>query len=90
MLRNESKHDIIIPAKSVIAEIHALQTVVPSNQGSPKVAHQDSPSKSPEDAKLKSNFDGSPLSAEWRERIEQKLGVTSAHGRQPSRGRHSP
>ena len=75
VLRNESKHDIIIPAKSVIAEIHALQTVVPGNKGPPNAAHQDSPPKSPEDVKLKFNFDGSPLSAEWRERIEQKLGA---------------
>ena len=75
VLRNESKHDIIIPAKSVIAEIHALQIVVPGNQGPPNSAHQDRPPKSPEDVKLKFNFDGSPLSAEWRERIEQKLGA---------------
>lgn len=73
VLCNESKHDIIIPAKSVIAEIHALQEVVSSKQNPTDTAHSDTLPKSPEDSELNFNFGDSPLPAEWRERVEQKL-----------------
>ncbi|MCJ8730139.1 hypothetical protein PDJAM_G00180710 [Pangasius djambal] len=73
LMRNESKHDIIIPAKSVIAEIHALQEVVSCKQRPDQPACSDSLPKSTNKVKLNLNFDGSPLSAEWRERIEKKL-----------------
>lgn len=73
VLRKESRHDIIIPAKSVIAEIHALQEVVSRKRSPAESAHSDNLSKSTENVQLSLNFDGSPLSAEWRERIEKKL-----------------
>lgn len=47
VLHNESEHDIIIPAKSVIAEIHALQEVLSSKQNPTDTAHTDIPPKSP-------------------------------------------
>ncbi|KAL7868574.1 hypothetical protein SRHO_G00099580 [Serrasalmus rhombeus] len=72
VLRNESKHDIIIPAKSVIAEIHALQEVVSSKQSPAKPAHSSLP-KPLKSVKLNLNFDGSPLPSDWRERIKKKL-----------------
>lgn len=65
VLRNESEHDIIVPAKSVIAEIHALQEVVSSKQNPTDRAHSDSLPKSPENFEF--NFGGSPLPAEWRD-----------------------
>ena len=73
VLRNESKHDIILPAKSVIAEVHALQEVVQNKYTPSNAAHQGDSPKSSEDVKLNLNFDGSPLPAEWRKRIEEKL-----------------
>lgn len=70
VLRNESKHDIIIPAKSVIAEIHALQEVLPSKRSPAKPARTDKLPKS--SVKLNLNFDGSPLPADCRKKIEEK------------------
>lgn len=71
VVRNESKHDITLPARSIVAEMYALQEVVKSNHRTAHAAHQGSPSKLPKDVKL--NFDDSPIPAEWRERIERKL-----------------
>lgn len=70
VLHNESNHNIIIPARSVIAEIHALHEVISNQQDPTDTAHSDC-IKPAENVKL--NFDGSPLPAEWRERTEQKL-----------------
>ncbi|KAL6488151.1 hypothetical protein MHYP_G00047770 [Metynnis hypsauchen] len=72
VLRNESKHDIIVPAKSVIAEIHALQEVVSSKQSPAKPAHPSLPEPL-KSVELNLNFDGSPLSSDWREGIKKKL-----------------
>ena len=70
---NESKHDIILPAKSAIAEVHALQEVVQNKHRTSNTAQQGSSPKSAEDVKLNLNLEGSPLPTEWRERIEGKL-----------------
>lgn len=73
VLRNESKHDVTIPARSVIAEIHALQEVISSKQNPTDTTPPTSVPMSPEDTGLRFNFEDSPLSPEWRERVEQKL-----------------
>ena len=74
---NESKHDIILPAKSAIAEVHALQEVVQNKHRTSNTAQQGSSPKSAEDVKLNLNFDGSPLPAECRERTKGKLRAMS-------------
>lgn len=69
VLRNESKHDIVIPAKSVIAEMHAMQEVIPNNQIT-ELSKQ-TPNLKP--AELNPNIADSPVPAEWKERITEKL-----------------
>lgn len=73
LMRNESKHDITLPAKSVVAEVHALQEVVKNKNRLADAAHQGSSPELPNDVKLNLNFDGSPIPAEWRDRIQRKL-----------------
>lgn len=73
VLRNESKHDIIIPAKSVIAEIHALREVISCKQTLTDTTPPTSVPVSPENEGLNFDFGDSPLPPEWRERVEWKL-----------------
>lgn len=69
VLRNESRHDIVIPAKSVIAEMHAMQEIVQTNNISP----QSNLASSSKLAELDLNFADSPVPANWKERVIQKL-----------------
>lgn len=71
VLRNESKHDIVIPAKSVIAEIHAIQEVVSASQIQKSEQSQKSESNKP--VLLNLNFADSPVPNKWKNRITQKL-----------------
>lgn len=73
VVRNESKHDITIPARSVIAEIHALQKVISSKQTTNNTAPFTTGSVSPKTVELNFNFENSPLSPEWQERVKEKL-----------------
>lgn len=73
VLRNESKHDIVIPAKSVIAEMHAIQEIIPNSQ----ITEQSKQTPSSNPAELNLNFADSPVPAEWKERITQKLSAMS-------------
>lgn len=73
VLRNESKHDITIPAKSVIAEVHALQAIISGRQSvneSSVLNNAPKQSKSPD---IKLDFGDSPVPAEWKDRVEQML-----------------
>lgn len=63
VLRNETQVDLIIPPRSVLAEVHAVQSV--SEGGS----HVTVPVMSPTNSKIIPDFGESPLSNEWRERI---------------------
>uniref|UniRef100_A0A3B1JYN6 Gypsy retrotransposon integrase-like protein 1 n=1 Tax=Astyanax mexicanus TaxID=7994 RepID=A0A3B1JYN6_ASTMX len=65
MLKNESGHDIVMPQKCIIAELNAVQALLPQPSRS-----AESESVSPE---LSFNFEGSPISTEWKERVTQKL-----------------
>lgn len=68
VLRNESKHDIVIPGNSVIAEIHAMQEIL----SHPHIS-DGSKQTSSQPAELNLNFADSPVPPEWKERIMQKL-----------------
>ncbi|KAG1946284.1 interleukin-1 receptor accessory protein-like 1-A [Pimephales promelas] len=66
---NESEHDIIIPAKSVIAELSAIQAILShkqsmTNPGEPEHSKM---------ADLTFDFGESPVPPEWKDRITQKL-----------------
>lgn len=64
VVQNESKHDIIIPAKSVIAEIHALQEVISCKQNPTDMMPPTSIPMSPENVGLNFNFGDFPLNGE--------------------------
>ncbi len=71
VLKNETEHDIMIPGKSVIADIHALQKVI-----SHKVTKSDRPvsnvrSESAEEICF--DFGDSFVPEVWKERISHKL-----------------
>lgn len=62
---NESDHDVIIPAKSVIAELSAIQTVLSHKQ----TVTKPSDSEHPKAAELTFDFRESSIPSEWKERI---------------------
>lgn len=69
LLKNSTKTDLTIPPKAVLAEIHAIQTVVEKTaQNSSKVE-----SPAPTHANLTFDFGDSPLSSDWRVRITNLL-----------------
>lgn len=71
VVQNESIHDIVIPARSIIAQIHAMQEVASTIWTSK--AKESSDSESNEPILLNPNFADSPIPAEWKEQIVQKL-----------------
>lgn len=71
VLKNETEHDIFIPGKSVIADIHALQKVI-----SHKVTKSDrsvSSVRSKSAEELCFDFCDSCVPEVWKKRITQKL-----------------
>lgn len=66
---NESDHDVIIPAKSVIAELSAIQTILSRKQTITKSSDPDHP----KGADLTFNFGDSPVPSGWKEKITLKL-----------------
>lgn len=69
VVSNESEHDIIIPAKSVIAELSAMQVIL-SHKQSVTNPSEPEPSKA---ADLTFDFGESPVPPEWKDRITRKL-----------------
>ncbi|CAI5692272.1 unnamed protein product [Oreochromis niloticus] len=68
VLTNESEHDVTIPLNCVIGEVSAYQRVL-SHEHSVRTPRARTEQKS----NVTFNFDSSPLSAEWKERITEKL-----------------
>lgn len=66
---NESDHDIILLAKTAIAELSAIQTILSHKQSMAKP----SDSEHPKAADLAFDFSESPVPSEWKDRITQKL-----------------
>lgn len=81
VLKNETEHDIIIPGKSVIADIHALQKVMSDNVVQADCSESSIHAKSTKE--LCFDFGDSSLPGEWKRRITQKLramaGVFALH-----------
>ncbi len=69
VLTNETQHDTLLPPRSVLAELNAVQQVLP---GVGESQNKDPSADHPE-----FNFGDSPIPATWRERIVQKLGAMS-------------
>lgn len=73
VLTNETQHDILLPPRSVLAELNAIQQVLPivkETKTEDPSADQSEPSQA---SPLAFNFANSPIPAEWKERVEQKL-----------------
>ncbi len=71
VLKNETEHDIIIPGKSVIADIHALQKVIYHKVTKSDRSVSSVRSKSAEE--LCFDFCDSCVPEVWKKRITQKL-----------------
>lgn len=69
VVSNESEHDITIPAKSVIAELCAIQTVL-SHKQSVSESSGCEPSKA---SSVTFDFADSPIPSDWKAHITQKL-----------------
>ena len=68
VLRNESDHDIILPAHVSIGELSAFQSILHKEQS----VHLPESEKTTE-SKLDYNFADSPISPEWKQRVTAKL-----------------
>ena len=64
IVSNESDHDVIIPARSVIAQMSTVNSIISKEQST-----SDHSSSQP----LNFHFSDSPLSPEWKDRITAKL-----------------
>ncbi len=67
VVSNESEHDITIPAKSVIAELSAIRTVLSQSVSE---SSECEPSKT---FSVTFDFADSPIPSDWKDRITQKL-----------------
>lgn len=68
VLKNETEHDIAIPPKCIIAELHVVESVLPQPSVSPVSERLPT-----QESNFALNFGESPLPPEWRERISAKL-----------------
>ena len=74
VLKNETEHDITIPGKSVIADLHAIGKVLSCRSAQKEVESERlSNTKENPTKELSFEFGDSPLPEEWRERISNKL-----------------
>lgn len=67
IMKNETEHDVLVPAKSVIAELHSLQSVIIKEA----VTESGNPMKAAQPFTI--DFGDSPIPEEWKDRISQKL-----------------
>ncbi len=68
-LRNESNRDVILQSNAVVAEVHAIESVLPRECEKDSVPNSQCSSK-PE---ITFDFVDSPLSQEWKDRVSKKL-----------------
>ncbi len=68
VLKNETEHDVAIPPRCMIAELHAVESVLPQPHVSPVSKHLPA-----QESNFALNFGESSLPQEWRDRISAKL-----------------
>ncbi|RXN02810.1 extracellular calcium-sensing receptor-like protein [Labeo rohita] len=76
VISNESDHDIVIPAKRIIAEICAHQTILLKKHSvtdQSQNSQNSSETQSSQEPTLNFNFGDSPVPLEWKQRITQQL-----------------
>lgn len=69
VISNESDHDITIPAKTVITELSAIQTILSHKQSMTRTSE----SEHSKAAEVAFDFGESPVPPEWKDRTTQKL-----------------
>lgn len=73
VLKNETEHDIVIPSKTILADIKAVVRVIHGEQSVKGPKPPGKQRESPQQAKLSFDFGDSPLPPEWKERITTML-----------------
>ncbi|RXN35846.1 Retrovirus-related Pol polyprotein from transposon 412 [Labeo rohita] len=73
VLTNEADHDVIIPRRCVIGEIHAMESVRLPNKSVSKTGLESIQSEICKESRITLDFGNSPLSQEWKERITKRL-----------------
>ncbi|RXN19590.1 Retrovirus-related Pol polyprotein from transposon 412 [Labeo rohita] len=76
VISNESDHDIVIPAKRIIAEICAHQTILLKEHSvtdQSQNSQNSSETQSSQEPTINFNFGDSPVPLEWKQRITQQL-----------------
>lgn len=68
-LRNESHRDVVLQPNAVVAEMHAIESIIPQEHEVKSVPAGQSCSE----ALITFDFGDSPLPKEWRDRISKKL-----------------
>lgn len=68
VITNTADHDVAIPPRCIIAQLNAVQSVLPKE--TPPIASSDAGSKA---ASPGFSFSNSPISPEWKGRLTQKL-----------------
>lgn len=69
-MRNVSEHNVTLQPSSVVAQACAAQHVSPLSPGQSKIPPSQTEQKN---SKLAFNLDESPISEQWKERIQKKL-----------------
>lgn len=73
VLKNETDHDIVIPSKTILADINAVMRVIQKEQTVKQPNPPDMQRESSQQAKLSFDFGDSPLPPEWKDRITTML-----------------
>ena len=75
VLQNETAHDVIIPPKTVLAELSTVQTIINQHSVTPSISPQPDTPQPPlkPSSNLSFDFGDSPLSPDWKERIITQL-----------------
>nr|XP_054593910.1 uncharacterized protein LOC129160869 [Nothobranchius furzeri] len=78
---NESDHDVVIPPKCIIAQMNTYQTICSkqlSAAGSAEPSQEPLETKTLPKSTLNFNFDGSPISSEWKDHMTKQLDSMAA------------
>lgn len=73
IIKNETDHEIIIPAGSVLADFSAVARVLHKEQSVKVESSLDVSKDPPHSPELKFDFGNSPLPKEWKERVTKML-----------------
>lgn len=73
VLTNETDHDVIIPRRCVLAEVHAMESLLSTKGGTSKSDSLSIEPKMVKESRVTVNFGDSPLPQEWRDRITKLL-----------------